>query len=58
MIGELLNSVFDEVAGKDPTTRRALASPFVALSSIFDIHAAQATTTTFAAAMDLPANYL
>jgi hypothetical protein len=27
MIGELFNSMFDEVAGKDPATRRALALP-------------------------------
>lgn len=26
--GELLNGMFDEVAGKDPATRRALALPY------------------------------
>lgn len=54
MIGELLHSVFDEVAGKDPTTRRALAAPFSALSGIFDIHAHGAVVTVTAAAFDAP----
>jgi hypothetical protein len=58
MIGELLNCLFDEVAGNDPTTRRALAAPFMALSSIFDLHAHGAVATGTAAILDGPHNSL
>lgn len=54
MLGELFNSVMDEVAGKDPTTRRIMGLPFRALSTMFDMKAGVAVATTSAAIMDSP----
>lgn len=54
MIGEFLNSIFNEVAGKDPATRRALGAPFMGLSALFDLSAIGAVTTATGAALDGP----
>lgn len=54
MLGELFNHVMDEVGGKDLTTRRAITSPFRALSTIFDIKAAGTIAATSAAVLDGP----
>jgi len=53
MLGELFNSVMDELAD-DPETRRVLGLPFRALSTIFDIKSGAAVATTSAAIMDGP----
>ncbi|HRQ60393.1 MAG TPA: hypothetical protein PLO23_02605 [Alphaproteobacteria bacterium] len=53
MLGELFNSVMDELAD-DPETRRVLGLPFRALSTIFDIKAGATVATTSAAIMDGP----
>ncbi len=39
MIGEVLNTIFDEVAGKDPQTRRIAAAPLGFLSTAIDVGA-------------------